>query len=418
MWENWEECGKKKTDPRIIFLDLDGLKGFESDRSTWSVAQEKIDEFISNIAKDKKFDDISEEDALMVKFGWDSDTVWTIYDLAKESSRYDDKAEIVLCSPWHGIKNKEKMKTLFSIYGGLGEYFSGVISPKKGQSKTDAIKEYLEKRDDLKTRSEGYPKKPRKDLLKYVVLSSEKWLEAFPGHFIHVADGNLTKNYIKLVSRIFEYGFWWDTNSIDRNRYEIEDNFKKVVFLDIDGVLNHEDSKLDKGLDIIDEFVENLAELVHTFDAEIVLTSSWRYGLVSWFCDNCSDEGCNAKSHKALTKSFSKYNLRIAGMTPMVGSGRAERALEIRTWLAGRSTVEHFVILDDEMWDWKWLETAVAYTCDRTCELLFPENPSKKQKFWRIRNKGLHRDKMEKAAEILRGKMQDISKISSSDEEE
>lgn len=47
----------------------------------------------------------------------------------------------------------------------------------------------------------------------------------------------------------------------------------KIIFLDIDGVLNYENSKSK----VEEEKVKLLKEIVGRTDAEIVLSSDWRY---------------------------------------------------------------------------------------------------------------------------------------------
>ena len=52
---------------------------------------------------------------------------------------------------------------------------------------------------------------------------------------------------------------------------------RKVIFLDIDGVLNDEGDEREKGVVIEPYFVQNLFQIVDKTGAEIILSSSWRY---------------------------------------------------------------------------------------------------------------------------------------------
>ena len=55
------------------------------------------------------------------------------------------------------------------------------------------------------------------------------------------------------------------------------DSARKVIFLDIDGVLNQDNG----GAKIEEQFVRRLAHIVEETGAEIVLSSSWRGAYVS-----------------------------------------------------------------------------------------------------------------------------------------
>lgn len=113
----------------------------------------------------------------------------------------------------------------------------------------------------------------------------------------------------------------------------------KVIFLDIDGVLNS-DSYFDKirNLNIqgieseVDvEKIQLLKKAVDETGANVVLSSSWRYTR-------------NAQYLKELLLNYNIYT----DSTPFIQN---ERGLEIKQWLAEHPYVEDFVILDDEIFD-------------------------------------------------------------------
>ena len=118
----------------------------------------------------------------------------------------------------------------------------------------------------------------------------------------------------------------------------------KVIFLDVDGVLNSEhifkkehqrykrthQVRVDKDLD--KRFVKNLRWLVKKTGAKIVLSSSWR-GAVK------------ANKNHHLNKMFNKYGLEIYDYTPTIN---IERGIEIQEWLNHHMDVTNIVILDDE----------------------------------------------------------------------
>ena len=74
---------------------------------------------------------------------------------------------------------------------------------------------------------------------------------------------------------------------------------KKVIFLDVDGVLNsaktlYEDSSLE------DNLILNLKELVNKTEAKIILSSSWRL---------------STEAVATLMDKLDKFGLVISGMT-------------------------------------------------------------------------------------------------------
>ena len=126
----------------------------------------------------------------------------------------------------------------------------------------------------------------------------------------------------------------------------------KVVFLDIDGVLNSyqylsRTSMEDAGIyDELDpQKVDLLQKLVVQTGASIVLSSSWRESF-----ENMMPLDYVARSLLAVLK---EHSLSIYGMTPLL---KGQRDGEIRQWLACHSEVDSFVVLDDEHYNWKELE--------------------------------------------------------------
>lgn len=118
------------------------------------------------------------------------------------------------------------------------------------------------------------------------------------------------------------------------------DNRMKVIFLDVDGVLNDQmwlrlfmDTEIDKTK------VARLAEIVKATGAVIVLSSSWRV-----LPDELDD--MDKWVWRQLVDALHEYDMSIYDRTPVIGM---DRPLEIKTWLdqhAGQ--VEAFVSLDDD----------------------------------------------------------------------
>lgn len=113
----------------------------------------------------------------------------------------------------------------------------------------------------------------------------------------------------------------------------------KVIFLDIDGVLNSDEyfdkiknlniQGIESEVDV--EKIKLLKKAVDETGANVVLTSSWRYKR-------------NAQYLKELLLNYNIYT----DSTPFIQN---KRGLEIKQWLANHSDVEDFVILDDEVFD-------------------------------------------------------------------
>ena len=74
---------------------------------------------------------------------------------------------------------------------------------------------------------------------------------------------------------------------------------KKVIFLDVDGVLNS-DRTLYEDISLEDDLILNLKELVHKTKAKIILSSSWRL---------------STEAVATLMDKLDKFGLVISGMT-------------------------------------------------------------------------------------------------------
>ena len=128
----------------------------------------------------------------------------------------------------------------------------------------------------------------------------------------------------------------------------------KIIFLDIDGVLNT-DETIDRIEDEyektgikkieIDEFrVGYLKRIVEMTDAKIVLSSSLRYRFKK-VGDKCIANNKNYAPY--FLEIFSKFGLEIYDVTPKLNI-ECRRQDEIKAWLFLNKEVDSFVILDDE----------------------------------------------------------------------
>jgi hypothetical protein len=123
---------------------------------------------------------------------------------------------------------------------------------------------------------------------------------------------------------------------------------KKVIFLDIDGVLNTSYTKYRD--DILDEFrLDYLAKIVNKTRAKIVLTSTWRYNLSkSLFSFKAYNN-----STKKLIESLKERGLKISALLPDTPNNR--RAEDISEFIK-KHKVTNFVILDDELFNYESLK--------------------------------------------------------------
>lgn len=130
----------------------------------------------------------------------------------------------------------------------------------------------------------------------------------------------------------------------------------KVIFLDIDGVLNsnfRNDShqkEISDGTLIDAEKIRLLALLIKKTNAKLILHSGWRI----WFSSNPEPKPLRAEAEK-LVELFQKEGLSIDGLTPDLTTEEIRRtkkfslvkADEILLWLKSRNDVTGWVVLDD-----------------------------------------------------------------------
>lgn len=158
---------------------------------------------------------------------------------------------------------------------------------------------------------------------------------------------------------------------------------RKIIFLDIDGVLNSIDyfaqTEGCKGYtEINPEKVKLLKEIVDRTGAEIVLSSTWR---------NLAQRE-NEPEHPMytyLTDTLKEYGMEIVDHTPYIGQDRPK---EIRAWLDNQQDKDvRFVSLDDDFQKHKYDEAGIGDCLVRTS---FYEKDG-----------GLRKEHVEKAVEIL-----------------
>ena len=112
----------------------------------------------------------------------------------------------------------------------------------------------------------------------------------------------------------------------------------KIIFLDVDGVLNSQYSFKRHGNILYDEYLKNLKKIVLETKANIVISSTWRK----------SDILMNELKEYLEKYEISQY---LIGKTDNYIGINKERGDEIRKWINDNKhlNIETFVIIDDDI---------------------------------------------------------------------
>ena len=118
----------------------------------------------------------------------------------------------------------------------------------------------------------------------------------------------------------------------------------KVLFLDVDGVLNSEEGwRRDNPSTykyLTRECVDQLARIIRALpDVKVVLSSSWRLHM--------------SLAEFRGTLLTAGASIPLIGDTPLTRMSGGQRGEEIQAWIDGadQGVVERFVILDDDVFD-------------------------------------------------------------------
>lgn len=161
----------------------------------------------------------------------------------------------------------------------------------------------------------------------------------------------------------------------------------KIIFLDIDGVLNSLDwFEKTKGREEYTEInpkkMKLLKEIVERTGAGIVLSSTWRT------LSKVSGSRNEHPQYTYLVDSLAEFGLKIISHTPYIDNNRPG---EIMAWLDKYEGTEkiQFVSLDDDFWPTHYEKYGIKECLVHTC-------------FYEL-DGGLRREHVEKAVEILNG---------------
>jgi hypothetical protein len=145
----------------------------------------------------------------------------------------------------------------------------------------------------------------------------------------------------------------------------------KIIFLDIDGVLNTikqvmylVNSKICNGYDAQFRFdpvaMKNLKEIADHSGAYIVISSTWRLGNGKWdkYGAYIQHLKTDDRHWNEMMRNFEEIGIKkkVIGVTPYIINDHYdhdERGIEIRKWMeqfkkVTKKTIENFVILDDD----------------------------------------------------------------------
>lgn len=136
---------------------------------------------------------------------------------------------------------------------------------------------------------------------------------------------------------------------------------KNVIFLDIDGVLNSEDStdRIGHIKGISDKYIKILKDIVDIFNADIILSSSWK----SYWNKDLINSNTDIHNYgKYINEKLNKFGLKISDKTE--DYNWSKRPIEILSYLSSHPEIENYIILDDEDFNWShfgidshWIDT-------------------------------------------------------------
>lgn len=123
----------------------------------------------------------------------------------------------------------------------------------------------------------------------------------------------------------------------------------KVIFLDVDGVLNSNQRRLEiGGASLDEEKVKLLSIIVQRTGAVVVLHSGWRF----WLNEDLKPV---KKEAADLLFMLAKYHISVHDKTPDFSTSQIRKtkqfslvkADEILSWLSNHNDVENYIVLDD-----------------------------------------------------------------------
>ena len=338
----------KNSIQRVLFIDLDIL---DTEISIKEKSQKTIDYirefckdrwgFSRSSDKDEKFSTLT-DDEVITMYNWSEDRLNDVQNIR----RNHDNTRLVFITT--ESLNHEHYCYMFKF-----RYIhdSDLLVYDKNQL-PDSIKKYLSEHTEVK---------------RYAIASRIDLRTDFPEHAVWIRTGR--PNFDAIKSRVHRFLYYDSKDYFSWHiGYMEEDDdpvlpFYKVIFLDIDGVLNDEGDEYDKGVIIDQDMVKRLGRIVEATDADVVLSSSWKRAYKR-FVENGFIAEKNDERLKLLYESLKAVGITIRGVTPLsMETGPSARPFEIRDWLMKCHGIFSYVILeDDTFWDWGFLQRNVVST--------------------------------------------------------
>ena len=364
--------------PGVIFIDFDILNTEKAKIRKNGEDIEKLREFYTRPGQLRESNNEPEmfaklsDDEVLTMHSWERDRIQQLDSLRSCL----DYPHIVLMS--ETAYDREHFKIMCRL---SGFYRTDLLTYDGMKNIPDRIRNYMTENTEYKD---------------FAVVSRIDLRSDFPDRAVWIRTEKI--DFDAIASRLYRYlgcdtmeYFSWYTDRMVRE----EDNifpFYKVIFLDIDGVLNDEGEEYAKGVKIDMNMVRRLGRIVEETDADVVLSSSWKRGYND-FVENGFKTKNLDKAFSELHEALKSVGITIRGITPISQeSGPRARSFEIREWLMKCHGIFSYVILeDDTFWSWGFLQRNVVNT--------ITIDPSR-DKYDRI-VKGLTDAHVEKAVSIL-----------------
>ena len=122
----------------------------------------------------------------------------------------------------------------------------------------------------------------------------------------------------------------------------------KVIFLDVDGVLNdwHTTDSCAGYIGVDDDKIELLKQIIDATGAKIVLSSSWRVSMT-----RTNERRTELRGY--LDKKLADHGLEVYSETPLYNPDdtyeREHRGWEIKQWRDQHKNIDWWIVLDDEI---------------------------------------------------------------------
>ena len=325
---------------KVIFFDLTILIDL-SENSDKSIEEIRECYIKYHIRPDERelFDSLNDDEVEMM-YQWDNTYISRLSSVKRCCG---DNADIVFLSDKYIDADKFRIMCKFQwITPG------DVIVYSDKENLVDSINSYINKN----SRYGGY-----------AIISRTDLRNDFQNRMIFV--NSIKPDFKEMCARVYGM-FQYDINEnfswyIDELKADEETPFYKVIFLDIDGVLNDEGKNYDKGVKLDSDMVKNLAYIVKMTGADVILSSSWKYGYERFIENNYQS---NDPAYQQLHTMLAAEGITIKGITPISQeSGSVARPFEIREWLNRYPYIFSYVILDDDtFWQWGYLQRNVITT--------------------------------------------------------